>query len=107
MKAGAEIWALRMPDLQSLWVHSHQEGGGASVVPAGFTSWLSTDVVNCGAGHMPSPSYVSLKWKAALSSQPTSWPLSFFGTFHFQLEGPPFLLAACNTIITHCLLTRM
>lgn len=110
-KAGAEIWALVMLDLQSLCFVRYavtQGGGGALLMPAGFTSWDFHRVANCGAGPVPSPQLgaFTVESRTVKSAHILVTQL----LWHFPLPSlrvRPSFLAACDIIITHCLLTCM
>lgn len=110
-KAGAEIWALGMLDLQSLCVVRYaitQGGGGALLMPAGFTSWDFHRVASCGAGPVPSPQLgaFTVERRTVKSAHILATQL----LWHFplpSLRARPSFLAACDIIITHCLLTCM
>ena len=76
------------------------------VSPAG----LSIEWLTVGLGTCFPPSWVPLKWKVGLLSHPTSWLLSFFGSFHFPAWGsalaPSSLWHNDHTLSFHTYLTR-
>lgn len=95
-KAGAETPALVVSDLQSLFCEVGCHQGVAVpwlcllVSPGDFPQMGLT----VGLGSCLPNSWVSLKWKVGLLSQPTSWLLSFFVTFYFPVWGPTLSLGS-------------